>query len=110
MNEKRVEGATGLDTGAGEGVGLAAGPATGIMTGLCGLDPDALLDAKALAFALRVCDRTLRRMVRRHELPPPVSFGGRGRWLAGAVLSHFKARAARAEKEAAREIARLKAL
>ena len=78
-----------------------------VITGLAGLSPDVLLDEKALAGALGVCGRTLRRMVSRHELPPAVKLAGRSRWFAGRVLDHIKARADLALKSAERELSRI---
>jgi hypothetical protein len=85
-----------------------AGP--GVLTGLASLPHDALLDKEALAGVLGCCAKSIERMVRRHELPPPVRFGGRGRWLAGAIMDHFKARADAAAKAQEREVARLRRL
>jgi predicted DNA-binding transcriptional regulator AlpA len=86
------------------------GDGHGVIQELAELHEDALIDAAALARHLGVCDRTLRRMIRRGELPPPVRMGGRSRWLAGRVRQWINDRAALAEKDAARELARLRAL
>ncbi len=102
--------------GHGEGGAGMAGGQDGTKAGsgevicLAGLDPDAILDETALAGALGVCVRTLRRMVVRHELPPPFKAAGRSRWFAGRVLEHFKRAAERKEKEAERAAAKIRSI
>jgi predicted DNA-binding transcriptional regulator AlpA len=73
-----------------------------IITSLAILPAGAILDEAALARAVGVSTRTIRRMVARYELPPAVSFGGKAMWQAGAVLEWFKARADRAAQAASR--------
>ena len=79
--------------------------APNILTDLAQLPEKALLDESALAQALRVTKRTIRRMVARYELPPPVRFGGRSTWLAGGVLGWFEERARKAALAAERRAA-----
>jgi predicted DNA-binding transcriptional regulator AlpA len=81
-----------------------------VLTELAELPGQTLLDEHALAACLRVTRRTVRRMVRRHELPPPVSFAGRSTWMAANILAHFAHRADRAAREAERESQRLSIL
>ena len=69
---------------------------------LAQLPEKALLDEGTRAQALQVTKRRIRRMVARYELPPPVSFGGRSTWLAGAVLRWFENRAEKAARTACR--------
>src|SRR5262245_3327215 len=78
-----------------------------LITALAELPERALLDERALASALGVTKRTVRRMVSRFELPPPVSFAGRSTWQAGRVLAWFEARAERAARDARRVADRL---
>jgi predicted DNA-binding transcriptional regulator AlpA len=80
--------------------------APGIVIGLAALPDKAVLDVGALAAVLHVAPRTVRRMVYRCELPPPVPLGGRRVWLAGRVLAHLAESAERAEREAERQAAR----
>ncbi len=61
-----------------------------------------VLDEAALAEALNVSKRTLRRMVARFEVPPAVAFAGRSTWQVGKVLAWFEARAERAARDAER--------
>ena len=85
-------------------------PAGRVITGLTELHESTILDEAALADVLQCSKRTLRRMVGRYELPPPVRFGGRATWQAGRVLAHFEARAERAAKEAEMAAARFRNL
>ena len=60
---------------------------TGVITALAELPQKALLDESAMAKVFSVTPRTIRRMVQRFELPPPIPFAGRSIWLAGRVLA-----------------------
>jgi hypothetical protein len=71
-----------------------------VLTKLAELPEKAFLDEAALSAVLGVCKRTVRRMVRRFELPPPVRFAGRATWQAGKILTHFEERAEAAAREA----------
>ena len=73
-----------------------------VIVRLAELPERALLDEAALAECLGVSKRTVRRMVGRHELPPPVAFGGKSMWQVGRVMSWFEVRAERAAREADR--------
>ena len=76
--------------------------APGVLDALARLPDKTLLTESALARALSVSKRTIRRMVSRFELPPAVRFGGRSCWQAGAVLRWFEARAERLARQAER--------
>lgn len=73
-----------------------------VVTTLAELPDRALVDERALSAALCVSKRTVRRMVARHELPPPVRFAGRSTWQVGRVLAWFEARADRLARDAQR--------
>lgn len=73
-----------------------------LITVLAEMPERTLLDENALAKALGVTKRTVRRMVARFELPPPVSFAGRSTWQSGRVLAWFEVRAERAARDARR--------
>lgn len=88
----------------------SGGIGTRLIVALAQLPPQALVSEGALAEALSVTKRTIRRMVRRGELPPPIAFAGRSTWMVCRILKHFEARATRAEQEAEREARRLHAL
>ena len=91
------------------GLPEAAPPARAgrVLPELAELPAGALLDESALAAALGVTARSIRRAVRRGELPPGVLLGGRKQWIAGRVLTWLEARAAKAEEAAEREAQRL---
>lgn len=100
-----------LETTPGPGPGVA-GPEVqataeteprGVLDALARLPDKALVTENGLADLLHMNKRTIRRMVSRHELPPPVRFAGHSTWLAGGVISHFQARAERAAREAERQ-------
>lgn len=74
---------------------------------LANLPEKAILDEKRLASVLGVTPRTVRRMVVRFELPPPVRLAGRSVWMAGHVLAHIQAAAERALSNAERQARRL---
>ena len=81
-----------------------------VLVRLAELPAQTILDEQALAGCLQITRRTVRRMVRRFELPPPVEFGGRSTWMAGRVLEHVARRAERAARAAEREEQRLSML
>lgn len=80
------------------------------VTALADLPPKALLDEAALAQALGVGKRTVRRMVARFELPPPIPLAGRSTWIVERVLTHLDERAARVARKAEQEARRIEAL
>lgn len=74
----------------------------GVLDALALLPDKALLTSEALALAIGVDRRTIRRMVQRFELPPGVMFGRSKCWQAGAVLRWFEGRAERAQRQVQR--------
>ena len=76
---------------------------------LARLPAQSILDEGRLAAVLGVHGRTVRRMVKRGELPPAVPLGGRSVWLAGRVLDYLDRQAERAEREAERAARRIAA-
>jgi len=84
------------------------GIGTGVITSLAELHPEALVDEGVLAEAFGVSGRTIRRMVNRYELPPPIRVAGRPMWLAGNVTAWLKDKAEQAEKYARAEAERIK--
>ena len=81
-----------------------------LIDALARLPERTLLDEKRLASALGVTQRTVRRMVGRFELPPPVPLAGRSVWFAGRVLAHIEAAAERAERDAERRARKISQL
>ena len=76
------------------------GAQPGVWRELGELPPGAIVTEEALARMFGVTRRTVRRMVGRFELPPPIRLSGRSVWLVGRILSHIEAAAERAEREA----------
>lgn len=76
---------------------------------LARLPERAILDERRLAEALGVTPRTVRRMVGRFELPPPIRLAGRSVWIAGRVLTHIEGAAERAERDADRRAQKIRA-
>ena len=70
------------------------------ITRLAELPAQTLLDERAVAEVFAVTARTIRRMVARFELPPPIRMAGRSTWIAGRILEHVNERAKRAALKA----------
>jgi len=66
-----------------------------------------LLDEQRLADVFDCHTATVKRAVKRGELPAPVRMFGRPCWTAGAIIRHVEARLEAAQQEAEREAARL---
>ena len=90
--------------------GAPSANASRVVTALAELPAKTLLDETALAATLGVAKRTIRRMVARFELPPPVPLAGRSTWIADRVVAHIEARAERAARKAEQEARRIEAL
>lgn len=80
-----------------------------VLDRLAQLDDRAMLNEVALASGLGCADRTLRRMVERGEVPPPISLAGRSVWILGRVFDWLQNRAEREEKEQLTQLARIDA-
>lgn len=80
------------------------------MATLGNIERGRIIDERGLAEALGVCVRTLRRMVRRGDIPPAVRLGRKKIWQSDRVLDHLDERAREAEAEVARERKRLRDL
>ena len=81
-----------------------------LIEALAALPDKAIVDETRLASVFGVTCRTVRRMVSRYELPPPVQLAGRSCWIAGRILRHIESTAERAEREAERDARRLRAM
>ena len=80
-----------------EGSGDCAAPVT---VGVLGDTPDrALVSVADIAAEMKVCTTTIRRMIARGELPPPVSLGKDDVWTAGWVRKWIEERLATAAQE-----------
>ena len=87
------------------------GSAQGLLIDALAALPDkAILDETRLATVFGVTCRTVRRMVSRYELPPPVQLAGRSCWIVERILRHIEAAAERAEREAEREARRFRSM
>ena len=105
MDERSMEGA------AGEGLPAEPeGKATGVVRAIGDLPPGAVLTTEGLAdiFGCHVC--TIRRAVRRGELPEPMRFMGGSTWLAGKIVEHLEARQEAAARAREKELARIRKL
>lgn len=91
---------TSVDTKAMTGCTIAA---------LSQLPAGSLLDERALAAALEVSPRTVRRMVERGEFPAGVRLGARKIWLSDKVQQFLAERAERLAAEARRQAERIRA-
>lgn len=83
-------------------------PESGIITRLAELPRDAILDETAMADIFDVVRRTIKRMELRYELPPSIRLGGKRCWKAGAVIDWIGASFEGKEKEAKRQLQRLR--
>ncbi len=83
-------------------------PGAGVIALLGELPERTLLDISAMSKAFGVCPKTIRRMVKRYDLPPPVRVAGKSQWFAGRVLDWIEGRAESVEKEASRQVDRIK--
>ena len=91
------------------GEGTVESKNTGIITGLAELPREAILDEAALANVFGVVTRTIKRMVDRYELPPPILLASKRCWKVGAVLDWINASIERTEKDAKRQVQQLNA-
>lgn len=92
-----------------EGVPVSTESTGTIIDTLARMEPRTIINQIALAHALGVSTRTLRRLVARNELPPGVRLGARRVWLAGDVLGHLQHRTEKAAREAERTARRMEA-
>ena len=65
---------------------------------LADLSPDVYVNSSQLGKLIDRSKRSIERMWRRGELPPPVKFAGRNVWFVGAILEHFQKRQAQKVK------------
>jgi len=73
-----------------------------IIAALAELPPDTPIDEAALAGFFGCCIKSIKRAVRRGELPPPVKLLGKPMWTVRAVLDHLNKRLEKAKQEAER--------
>lgn len=80
----------------------------GGMAALAALPENHPLGIDELAYYLEVTPRTLHRMRKHFQIPPPVRVAGRCVWFAGRVISYLREEAIRLEGEAQRNAMRLR--
>jgi len=79
----------------------------GVIRELGELGTGAIITEEALARMLGRCQVTLKRCVKRGELPPPVRLLGAPVWTAGAIVGHLSKRLEAAERDFQRDQRRL---
>lgn len=79
----------------------------GVIRELGQMEPDTILYEKGLAEILGCCTQTIKRCVRRGELPPSVRMNGKPCWTVRSILDHLDERLRAAKREAEAEAARL---
>ena len=53
------------------------------------LEKGTFVNTQFVADAFNVTPRTVRRMINRYELPPPITFGNRSGWFVEHLLDYF---------------------
>ena len=84
-----------------------AGTNEKVITDFAELKPGTLVNVTFVADALGVSERTVRRMVQRHQLPPPISFGNASLWLIEHLLDYVSSASEDKMREAKNERKRL---
>lgn len=69
-----------------------------------------IVDQLDLAGYFGCTDRTIRSMVARGELPPPLRLGGKSRWIAGNIRTWLADRARRQEEAARKYFQRIESI
>jgi hypothetical protein len=82
----------------------------GMIPELGKLSPSTIVTEEGLAQVFRRCPTSIKRAVRRGELPPPMRMFGRSTWTVGAILTHLNKRLETASKEAERQGRRISGL
>lgn len=82
----------------------------GIVRELGELPSGTIVNEEGLAQMLGRCRHTIKRAVKRGELPPPIKFMGKPRWTVGAILKHFEERLEESKKEEERQKRKIKEL
>ena len=82
----------------------------GVIEVLGTLGPGAVISEAALARMFGRCRDTLKRAVKRGELPPPTRLLGGPVWTAGAIVRHIEARLEREARDAEKQARKISAL
>ena len=75
---------------------------------LAGLPAGTIVYREEPAAALECCEKSVTRMVKTNQLPPPMVLGKRRAWLAGQIQKHLLSAAEKIEEDAARWDAKLR--
>ena len=81
--------------------GVEVSDLPGIITALG--DPDAVITEAGLARLFGRCSASVKRAVKRDELPPPARLFGKPMWTAGVIVEHLQQRQKEAAEEAERQ-------
>ncbi len=73
----------------------------GIITALS--EPDTVITEAGLARLFGRCSNSVKRAVKRDELPPPARLFGKPMWTAGVIVEHLQQRQKEAAEEAERQ-------
>ncbi len=73
-----------------------------VITDLAELPPETVIDEAALARIFQCCPKSIKRAVKRKELPRSVKLLGKPTWTARVVSDHLTARLEAAKREAER--------
>jgi len=82
----------------------------GMIPELGKLPPSTIVTEEGLARMFRRCPMSIKRAVRRGELPVPMRMFGHSTWTVGAILTHLNKRLETASKEAERQGRRISEL
>ena len=89
---------------------MEEGDTDGVVRELGNLGDKALIYESGLARMLGKHPVSVKRAVKRGELPPPTKLGGQPVWTAGAIHRHIEGRLNAAAKQAEQEATRLRGL
>ena len=79
----------------------------GVLRDLGQMEPETILREQGLAEMFECHPQTIKRYVKRGELPPPVRMGGKPCWTVRSILEHIDERLKAAKRKAETEAARL---
>ena len=75
------------------------GDMPGVIGALARLPGNAIISLDGLAKVLGRCTMTVRRGIRRGELPPPVRVAGKASWTVNSILQHITGRLEQAQRD-----------
>jgi hypothetical protein len=87
-----------------------AGPRGGVCAALGALPEGAIISEDGLAGMMGKCRMSIRRAVKRGELPQPARLMGKRIWTAGTIIRHMESALERAKQEGQRRERRLSQL